>query len=212
LVTGTPIFHRLYAKLSCSDATFGEFMSAAIGMVEVEGVAGIIVAADVACKAAEVDLLGWESIGGFTTVFFSGSIGAVTSSLKSAQVAASEIVDHVVAAPLTQPEDICRDYISFPIDANASAPSGALGLLETRGYGAHVTTNDEMVKAAQVEVFNVLTVHNRVVCSMILGEVSAVRSALDVGKELVNGNDYFMCATLITQPLPEVFRAFGPRA
>jgi microcompartment protein CcmL/EutN len=185
-------------------------MSSAIGMVEVEGVAGIIVAADTACKTAEVELLGWESIGGYTTVFFSGSIGAVNSSLKSAQQAASEIVDHVVTAPLTQPEEICRDYISYPVNPDAHARQGALGLLETRGYGAHISTNDEMVKSADVEVYNVLTVHNRVVCSMIMGNVAAVKAALAVGQSLVERNEHFLCATIITQPVADVIRAFGP--
>ena len=38
-------------------------MGKAMGMIEVEGVAGIVLGADAACKAAEVELLGWESIG-----------------------------------------------------------------------------------------------------------------------------------------------------
>ncbi len=193
-----------------SNATFGGVMSSAIGMVEVEGVAGIIVAADTACKTAEVELLGWESIGGYTTVFFGGSIGAVNSSLKSAQKAASDIVDHVVAAPLTQPEQICRDFISYPVNPDARTRSGALGLLETRGYGVHISTNDEMVKSAEVDVFNVLTVHNRVVCSMIMGNVAAVRAALTVGQGMVEADEHFLCSTIITQPLPEVIQAFGP--
>ena len=60
-------------------------MPASIGLVEVEGVAGIILAADAGCKAADVELLGWGSIGGFTTVFFSGSISDVDAALKSGQ-------------------------------------------------------------------------------------------------------------------------------
>ena len=42
----------------------------AIGMIEVEGVAAAIVGADAACKSADVRLMGWESIGGYTTAFF----------------------------------------------------------------------------------------------------------------------------------------------
>ena len=54
----------------------------------------------------------------------------------------------------------------------------ALGIVETQGYASHVYTNDEMDKTAGVSIFNVLTVHNRVVCSMIQGEVGAVRRLL----------------------------------
>ena len=58
-------------------------MPAAIGLIEVEGVAGIILAADAAVKTADVDLLGWDSIGGFTTVLFGGSISDVGAALAS---------------------------------------------------------------------------------------------------------------------------------
>ena len=112
-------------------------MDAAIGMIEVEGVAAGIVAADAACKAAEVRLMGWESIGGFTTTFFSGSISDVAAALDSGETAARDIVDQVTAAPLNQPEPPCRNFVSFPVREDAEFPPGALGLVETRGYGIH---------------------------------------------------------------------------
>ena len=66
-------------------------MTSAVGMIEVEGVAGIIAAADAALKAAEIELLGWESIGGFTTLFFQGQLGAVSAALKSGERAALDL-------------------------------------------------------------------------------------------------------------------------
>ena len=185
-------------------------MSVAIGMIEVEGVAGIILASDAACKTAGVDLLGWESIGGFTTVFFGGSISKVATALKCGEEAAREVVSHVVVAPMTRPEPVCRDYVSNAAAPERRTPSGALGLIETRGYGAHITANDRMVKAADVQVYNVLTVHNRVVCSLILGDVASVSEALPVGRACVEAGENFLCDALIPQPLPEVLRAFGP--
>ena len=185
-------------------------MSAAIGMIEVEGIAGIILASDAACKAAGVDLLGWESIGGFTTVFLGGSISRVATALKSGEEAARAVTEHVVAAPMTHPEPACREYVTNEIAAKRQTPSGALGLIETRGYGAHVTANDKMVKAADVRVFNVLTVHNRVVCSLILGDVASVTEALPVGRASVETGENFLGDALIPRPLPDVLRAFGP--
>ena len=88
----------------------------AIGMIEVEGIAGIIVAGDAACKTAAVELLGWETIGGYTTIFFSGSVGDVAAALERGVEAAREVVDHVVGAPLNQPEAACRGFVSNPID------------------------------------------------------------------------------------------------
>ena len=66
-----------------------------------------------------------------------------------------------------------------------------------------------MAKAAEVEVYNVLTVHNRVVCSLIQGQVGAVREALAIGRSMVEGSDNFLSSALIPQPLPEVIQVFG---
>ena len=184
-------------------------MDAAIGLIEVEGVAGIIAGGDAACKAAEVELLGWESIGGYTTLFLRGSLSDVTAALRSGEQAAGALVEHVVAAPLTRPEPACEDFISFPVDRRAGIRPGALGIVETRGYGMHVPVNDQMVKRADVEIVNVLTVHNRVVCSLIQGDVGAVEEALATARDLLKGYEHFLCSALIPQPFPDLLRAFG---
>ena len=183
----------------------------AIGMVEVEGVAGIIAAADAACKSAQVELLGWDSIGGFTTVFFSGSISDVAAALRSGEEAAKLVAQKVRAAALNQPDAACLNYVTVPVNKALQVAPGALGLLETQGYSLQVLADDRMVKAAQVEVANVLTVHNRVVCSLILGEVGAVKEALAVGRELAQSSSHFLTSALIAQPVPQVLQAFGRR-
>lgn len=182
-------------------------MTEAIGMIEVEGVAGIVVGADAACKAATVQLMGWESIGGFTTVFVRGSVGDVATALRHGEAAAREVVEHVVTAPLDRPQPECAGFIGYPVPAGDVADV-ALGMIETRGYGAHVDTNDTMVKAADVEVANVLTVHNRVVCSLVTGHVDAVEQAIWVGSQRLRQSEWFMASAVIPQPLPEVLRAF----
>ena len=182
-----------------------------MGLIEVEGVAGIIVAADAACKAASVRLLGWESIGGFTTVFFTGEAGDVAISLRRGEQAARGIVDHVVTAALNRPEEACAAYIEFPLQGPCSERETALGLLETRGYGVHVGANDRMVKAADVEVSRVLTVHNRVVCTLVEGAVGSVREALEAGRQGLGVYEHFLCSTVIPQPAPEVLHLFSAR-
>ena len=80
--------------------------SPAVGMIEVQGVAAAIVGADAACKAADVQLAGWSSIGGYTTAFFTGSISDVAAALQSGEEAARGVVEHVVAVPLNQPDPL----------------------------------------------------------------------------------------------------------
>ena len=181
----------------------------AIGMIEVEGVAAAIVGADAACKSADVRLMGWESIGGYTTAFFSGSISDVAAALHSGEEAAKSVIGHVVAAPLSQPEPACRNFVTFPVRTDVESREGALGLVETRGYSVHVHTNDQMVKTAAVEVINVLTVHDRVVCSLVLGDVGAVNEAIAVARDELADYEHLMATALIPQPRPEVLAAYG---
>jgi ethanolamine utilization protein EutM len=183
----------------------------AIGMIEVEGVAGIIVGADAALKAAEVSVTGWESIGGFTTLFIAGPVGDVETAMGAGAQAAKDVVDHVVTAALHQPQREIAEFIGFPLTTGndqAHEQPLALGLVETRGYGSHVATNDAMVKAADVRIANVLTVHNRVVCTLVTGSIDDVEQAIDTARQLLSGSEWFLAATVISQPMPDVLRAF----
>lgn len=182
-------------------------MADAMGMIEVEGVAGIILGADAAGKAATVDLMGWESTGGFTTLFLRGPVGDMATALRQGEKAAREVVEHVVTATLDQPQPECAGFIGYPLP-DEQAEAQALGMIETRGYGVHVDVNDRMVKAADVEIANVLTVHNRVVCSLVTGAVDAVEQAIGRGREMLADSEWFMCSAVISQPLPAVLRAF----
>ena len=181
----------------------------AVGMIEVQGVAAAIVGADAACKAAEVKLAGWSSIGGYTTAFFTGSISDVAAALQNGEEAARSVIEHVVAVPLLQPATACRHFVDFPVQPDSDFPAGALGLVETRGYGAHIHTNDQMVKTVPVEVINVLTVHDRVVCSLVLGDVGAVTEAIAVAQKLLADCEHLLGTALIPQPRPEVLAAYA---
>ena len=181
----------------------------AVGMIEVQGVAAAIVGADAACKAADVKLAGWSSIGGYSTAFFTGSISDVAAALRSGEEAARSVIEHVVAAPLLQPAAACHQFVDFPVRSDSDFPAGALGLVETRGYGAHIHTNDQMVKTAPVEVINVLTIHDRVVCSLVLGDVGAVKEAIAVAQKLLADSEHLLGTALIPQPRPEVLAAYA---
>lgn len=184
-------------------------MADAVGMIEVEGVAGIIVGADAAAKAASVELMGWESIGGFTTLFFRGPAGDVDTALGLGAEAAKGVVDHVVTAAMHQPQPETAGFVGFPLAREGDDPGDlALGLVETRGYGSHVGTNDSMVKAADVRIARVLTVHNRVVCTLVTGSVDDVEQAIDVARQSLDGSEWLLGVAVISHPLADVVRAF----
>ena len=76
----------------------------ALGMIETKGRVGASEAADAMCKAAFVDLLGQETIGGgYTTVFVRGDVGAVKAALDAGKAAAEKVGElvsvHIIPRP-----------------------------------------------------------------------------------------------------------------
>lgn len=65
-------------------------------------------------------------------------------------------------------------------------PQQAIGLLETRGLIALVEGTDAMLKAANVELAGPMTqVGNALVTACVVGDVAAVRAAVDAGAQAV---------------------------
>ena len=177
-------------------------------MIEVEGVAGIIRAADASAKVSRIEHLGWESIGGYTTLFFSGDVSEVEAAIKAGDAAAKEAIGHVVSNQLTRADDAYDSFImTRPRDCDVKA--GAIGIVEARGYGRHVPRNDAMVKAANVTVYNVLTVMARVVCSLVIGSVGDVQEAVRTAQTVIP-DENLMSATVISRPHEAVFSLFAP--
>lgn len=83
----------------------------ALGMVETRGLVGAIEAADAMVKAANVQLVGSEYIGGgYVTVLVRGDVGAVKAATDAGASAASAIGDvvsvHVIARPHSEVEAV----------------------------------------------------------------------------------------------------------
>lgn len=83
----------------------------ALGMVETKGLVGAIEAADAMCKAANVELVGYEKIGsGLVTVMVRGDVGAVKAATDAGVSAADRVGEvvsvHVIPRPHTDVEGI----------------------------------------------------------------------------------------------------------
>ncbi len=81
----------------------------ALGMIETKGLVGAIEAADAMVKAAKVELLGKETIGGgFVTVMVRGDVGAVKAATDAGAAAAQRVGElvsvHVIPRPHTDVE------------------------------------------------------------------------------------------------------------
>ncbi|MHC4063737.1 MAG: BMC domain-containing protein [Planctomycetota bacterium] len=81
-------------------------MAEALGMIETRGFAAMVEASDAMVKAAKVELVSYEKIGGgYVTAIIRGDVAAVKAACDAGQTAATrvgEIVSvHVIARPHT---------------------------------------------------------------------------------------------------------------
>ena len=79
-------------------------MSDALGMIETRGFAGMVEASDAMVKAAKVELVGYEKIGGgYVTAIVRGDVAAVKAATDAGSRAAEKIGElvsvHVIPRP-----------------------------------------------------------------------------------------------------------------
>ncbi|GED13569.1 ethanolamine utilization protein EutM [Aneurinibacillus migulanus] len=84
----------------------------------------------------------------------------------------------------------------------------AIGLFETRGLTPAVVSLDTMVKAANARLVDMKIVGSGLVCVIIEGNVSAVKSAIEAGKELYEGNGALISYNVIPRPHSDLARMF----
>lgn len=86
-------------------------MNNALGMIETKGLVGAIEAADAMMKAANVELIGKEIVGGgLVTVMVRGDVGAVKAATEAGADAAQRVGEflsvHVIPRPHEEVEKI----------------------------------------------------------------------------------------------------------
>ena len=79
-------------------------MADALGMIETRGFAAMVEASDAMVKAAKVELVSYEKIGGgYVTAVIRGDVAAVKAACEAGQTAAARIGElitvHVIARP-----------------------------------------------------------------------------------------------------------------
>ena len=78
----------------------------ALGMVETRGLVALVEASDAMCKAASVDLIGWDRVGsGMVTAFVRGDVAAVKAATDAGAAAASKIGEVVSVHVIPRPHD-----------------------------------------------------------------------------------------------------------
>src|SRR5579863_7504089 len=81
-----------------------DFMAEALGMIETKGFIGLVEASDAMVKAARVELIGYEKIGGgYVTAVVRGDVAAVKAATEAGARAAEKVGElvsvHVIPRP-----------------------------------------------------------------------------------------------------------------
>jgi len=101
-------------------------MSEAIGMIETKGLVGAIEAADAMVKAANVQLIGKEIVGGgYVMVIVRGDVGAVKAATDAGAAAAARVGEiksvHVIPRPHADVVSILPNYNTPKNEPKATA-------------------------------------------------------------------------------------------
>jgi len=84
----------------------------ALGMVETRGLVGLIEASDAMCKAANVELVGWDRVGGgMVTAFVRGDVAAVKAATDAGAAAAGKIGEVVSVHVIPRPHEDLGDAV-----------------------------------------------------------------------------------------------------
>lgn len=91
-------------------------MSSALGFIETYSLVSVLEAADAMCKAADVELVGYENVAsGLVSVVVRGDVGAVEAAVAAGVVAAGKVgkvySSNVIARPHPDVEKIVAKYV-----------------------------------------------------------------------------------------------------
>ncbi len=93
----------------------------ALGMIETRGFSAMVEAADAMVKAAKVDLVGYEKIGGgFVTVIVRGDVAACRAAVDAGVRAAEKVGEIVSTHVIPRP----HESVDAALPLGRNAPSG----------------------------------------------------------------------------------------
>ncbi len=104
LIQQSVVFQPGSANLTQKDSPMNDEASFALGLIETQGFTAVFEAIDTACKAANVQVVGKEKLGGgYVTVIIKGELSAVTAAVEAGRNKVDGlgtlIAAHVIARP-----------------------------------------------------------------------------------------------------------------
>ena len=89
-------------------------MGRALGMIETRGWVAMVEAADAMVKAAEVEVVGWQQVGGgLVSVIVRGDVAAVRAATEAGAVAAANAGEIVALSIIPRPHESTETALSL---------------------------------------------------------------------------------------------------
>lgn len=179
-------------------------MAKAIGMIEFNSIARGIYAADQMVKTSDVDVISANSVcpGKYISIVH-GEVSSVETSVKSGlNVAGDFLVDYIVI-PNVHPG-------VFPAIVSATMPQDikALGILESYSLSTMVIAADAVLKCAELEAIEIrlgIGLGGKSYFTFT-GDVAAVKTGVEVGKEVVGEKGMLINAEVIPSPAAKLIK------
>jgi len=189
-------------------------------LLEIGNLVPALVVADRCAKASGVRIVGIEStMGAEQCIKLAGSAADVREAGEQGAALARHMGARADLVVMSGPTDTTRQVSTLPpafiplLDIYDSrvkredpmTSSDALGLIETQGLVAALHATDEMLKAGPVELVGKEKIGAAYVTIVVRGDVAAVQSAVQAGKETVQKLEgKLIMADVITRPHPEL--------
>ncbi|WP_321474979.1 BMC domain-containing protein [uncultured Paludibaculum sp.] len=175
-----------------------------IGLIELSSIAAGFLVCDCMLKTADVELVLARTIcSGKYMVLIRGDVGAIQAAVDAGKHAGDfSIIDTFVIANLH--EDI------FPAISGTTnvGQLESLGIVESFSVTSLIEAADAMAKAANVRLVEVrlaMALGGKAFASCT-GSVSAVRSAVEAGAQVIGRKGLLVNKVVIPQPRPELLR------
>jgi len=185
---------------------------AALGLVSTQSFPAVVGTADAMLKSSDVVLIGYERTGaGQCTAVVRGGVADVRMAVEAGSQTAKQfgqfLASSIIPRPLANLEavlPICAHLEMIEHVGQGRMGSGAIGLLETRGFPAMVGAADAMTKAAEVQVVAHQTIGDGLCTVIIRGSLPNVAIAVEAGMHEAERIGELHAVMVIPRPLDDL--------
>ncbi|MEB3272573.1 MAG: BMC domain-containing protein, partial [Prochlorothrix sp.] len=186
----------------------------ALGLVCTRSFPAMIGTADMMLKSSGVVLVGYEKTGsGYCTAVVRGHYADIRLAVQTGKETAEQFGQYISSMMLPRP--LPNLELVLPISAHFAAyaqsqgnfpATGAIGLVETRGFPPMVAAADAMLKSANVELLTYEKTGSGLCTAIVQGRVADVTMAVEAGMYEAERVGELHAIMVIPRPLDDLMR------